>query len=851
MTLLTLLADVLMVGHSLVGPALPGLVETALRGQGAPAEVVAQVTNGAPLGWNWDYAAAAEGVDGRALLASGGVGHLILTEAQPLADHLAHSDSTGRVAQWAGAAWAADPAAQVWIYETWPDRDTAALPWPEAIAADRPGWQALVAAAEALRPATAPPVRLIPAGAAMARLAAAAEAGAVPGVSGIGDFFDDGIHPNGRGLTFVAYVHAAALTGRPVDGLPARLFRAWPSRDGVVTAEMAAALQRIAWETVADELAAPPSPPPPPPPEVEVEATTAPPPPAAPAAPAAAATAPVARPHPAAPPPAAAIAALPGIRNPALALNLAPVADWEVQQPFLDVIKTARPWIAHRPGQWGGWEFADLVAQGHVTPDGWPRSLPEGATGLSTVVLTDLPAEAVQAAGRYVLEWAGGATVRVEGRATGVEAAPGRIAFDFTPGPGAVVVTLTALDRAAPLTAMTLVRQDRLAAFRAGALFNPDWTARLQGVSLLRFMDWGAVNDSRLAGVAERPLPGDFTWARAGVPVEIMVRLANELGAEPWICVPHQADDALVTAMAASARDGLDPGLRVWVEYSNEVWNWQFAQAAWADAQARARWGAEDAWMQFYGLRAAEVMGLWAAAFGETAKARLVRVMGVQTGWPGLEAQVLDAPLAVAEGRRAPAEAFDAYAVTGYFAALLGTPDKAPLVRGWLQDSEAAARAAAAAAGLAGAGEAAFVAEHRHDLATGRAAAELADGSVSGQTDDTLAALLGTVLPYHAGVARVAGLRLVMYEGGTHVVGLGPVLDDPALGDFFRHLNYSPEMAALYGRLLDGWAALSDAPFAAFNDVQAPSKWGSWGALRHLGDDNPRWRALAGRCPSC
>jgi hypothetical protein len=77
------------------------------------------------------------------------------------------------------------------------------------------------------------------------------------------------------------------------------------------------------------------------------------------------------------------------------------------------------------------------------------------------------------------------------------------------------------------------------------------------------------------------------------------------------------------------------------------------------------------------------------------------------------------------------------------------------------------------------------------------------------------------------------------------------MVDDPDLTAFFQHLNYTPEMGELYTRLIDGWAGLTDAPFNGFVDVDVPSKWGSWGALRHLGDDNPRWSALAGTCAAC
>ena len=61
--------------------------------------------------------------------------------------------------------------------------------------------------------------------------------------------------------------------------------------------------------------------------------------------------------------------------------------------------------------------------------------------------------------------------------------------------------------------------------------------------------------------------------------------LANDLQADPWFTLPHLADDDLVRTYAEIVRDGLDPGLRAHVEFSNEIWNWQFAQAHWAEAQ--------------------------------------------------------------------------------------------------------------------------------------------------------------------------------------------------------------------------------------------------------------------------
>ncbi len=538
------------------------------------------------------------------------------------------------------------------------------------------------------------------------------------------------------------------------------------------------------------------------------------------------------------------------VTNPDLSLNLSGLSDWAVNQPFLNVMKTARPWVGHKPGQWGGWEHDDLAAAGVLGPNGWPTRIPPDVTSIATLLLTDLPPDAGGLAGRYVLTYQGGGALELGGRAEVAEASPGRILFDFRPGEGPVMLTIRALDPGDPIRDIVVVRADREALLAGGAVFNPDWLARIRGVRAIRLMNWMETNDSPLARLADRPLPGDYTYARRGAPIEVLVQLANELQANPWFCIPHLAEDDLVRLYARTVHDGLDPALVASVEFSNEVWNWQFAQAKWAEAQGRARWGKDNTWVQYYGLRAAEVAGIWAEEFKD-APARLRRIVAVQTGWLGLEQDILDAPLLVAEGGAPPGTSFDAYAVTGYVSAMLGSDQKAAAVRGWLAQSQAAAAAAAAAAGLTGTAAADHIAAHRLDLADQLAAQELRDGSVTGDAADSLTSVLTEVLPYHAAVAADRGLKLVMYEGGSHVVGYGAQVDDAALTEFFIHFNYTPEMAAIYADLMAGWATLTDQPFNAFVDVYRPGKWGSWGALRHLWDDNPRWQVLARGCAAC
>jgi hypothetical protein len=494
---------------------------------------------------------------------------------------------------------------------------------------------------------------------------------------------------------------------------------------------------------------------------------------------------------------------------PVLGMNLAPISDWSTEHPFLDLMKSSRPWLGHLPGRWGGVEPEALLAAGHVDAGGHLLSIPPEVEHVGTLILTDQPEAAVSLAGRYVLRHEGRGEISVGGRAQEVSRAPGEIRFDYTPGHGAVEIEIAAIDAQDPLRDISVVREDRLSHAAAGALFNPDWLARVSRLRLLRVMDWMGTNGSKAQHWQDRPRPADQRWTEA-VPAEVLARLANEIGADLWVTLPHLADDAYVRGFARLMYEALDPRLRIHAEWSNEVWNFGFRQAKWAEEQAAARWGEAapgDAWMQVAGRRAAQVADIWAEVFGAQAEARLVRVIGVQTGWRGLEAAALEAPLAVAEGARPPAQSFDAYAVTGYVGHDVARDDDLP--------------------GL------------RRALARGTAAERVLEMLRADAAD-----LTGRFWPHHARVAARHGLRLVMYEAGPHMAAGAAGREDDAITDFLAEISHAPEVAALVEALFESWTALGGTQVTAYHDIGWPSRWGSWGALRHIDDDTPRWQSL-------
>lgn len=66
-----------------------------------------------------------------------------------------------------------------------------------------------------------------------------------------------------------------------------------------------------------------------------------------------------------------------------------------------------------------------------------------------------------------------------------------------------------------------------------------------------------------------------YATTRGGVPVEVMVGLANRVGAAPWFNMPHTATDDYTTKFAELVRDTLRPDVAVYVEFSNEVCKWR------------------------------------------------------------------------------------------------------------------------------------------------------------------------------------------------------------------------------------------------------------------------------------
>jgi hypothetical protein len=120
-------------------------------------------------------------------------------------------------------------------------------------------------------------------------------------------------------------------------------------------------------------------------------------------------------------------------------------------------------------------------------------------------------------------------------------------------------------------------------------LFTTPFLDLLRPYAAIRTMGFENTNGSPVIRWPDRTLPKSATQQTpAGVAWEYVFDLANQLKKDVWINVPDQANNAYVADLAALTAKQLDPSLHVYLEYSNEVWNYSFAQAARNQAAAEA-----------------------------------------------------------------------------------------------------------------------------------------------------------------------------------------------------------------------------------------------------------------------
>ena len=475
-----------------------------------------------------------------------------------------------------------------------------------------------------------------------------------------------------------------------------------------------------------------------------------------------------------------------------LGMNLSGLVDWNTEHPFVDDFRLSRRWISQKQGaEWGKGPALDLDDRGYI------KRLEPGCFA-ETPILTGGHA----ATGEYVCLYEGEGRIEFGSNGKVVSRETGRLVVSIDGRKDGAFLQLRATDPQNPIRNIRVIAPGFEKSYRTEP-FSPVFLNRWRQFNTLRFMDWMDTNGSEQQDWANRPQRDDATWSVSGAPLEVMVDLCNRLKANPWFCLPHQASDDYVRQFAALVKQHLDPSLKIYVEYSNEVWNGIFAQHRYAEEQAKklGLGPTERPWegaAMFYARRSVEIFHLWEEVFG--GHNRLVRVLA----WQAASDPYWTDGILLAQPNAA--RNCDALAIAPYISFMPGPDNQKPKP------------------------------------------GEVAKWSVDHLLDQVESTALPECVRWmktQKAVADKYGMKLICYEAGQHLVGVGGAENNEELTRLFIAANRNPRMGLLYTRYLDAWRDLGGDLMCLFSSVGTSSKWGSWCLLEGADEtSSPKFDAV-------
>ncbi len=471
-------------------------------------------------------------------------------------------------------------------------------------------------------------------------------------------------------------------------------------------------------------------------------------------------------------------------------MNLSSISYYSSEIVFVDVFKQSQEWKSQAEGKPYG-EGGPM----ELTPTGWVKQLTGRSQFAESLIFHDL--EGHYPSGIYVCLYEGKGVIEFSQSAEILRKTPGRITVKVDAKRGSISLRIRKTDPSNPIRNIRLILPGFERSYKT-RLYHPDFLKRLQGVKVLRFMDWGMTNNSKVVEWKDRITPAYQTQgSERGVALEYQIMLANELDAIPWFCVPHKASDEYIREFAKLIKAKLKPSLKFYLEYSNETWNGMFEQATYCREQGKELKLSDndyEAQLRYSSHRSVEIFQLMEKELG--GRERMIRVIASQSAnsWAGGQE---------VEWKEAY-KSIDAVAIAPYFGNALGDPKTADEVA---------------------------------KLTVEEIIAKCEEKIVENKTK----------IEEYINLTKKYNLDLIAYEGGQHLTGYAGAENNDLLTKKFLSANRHPKMKELYLQDLHQWQKLGGGLFCVFATMGRYSKWGSWGLLEFYDDSerkSPKYQAI-------
>lgn len=487
--------------------------------------------------------------------------------------------------------------------------------------------------------------------------------------------------------------------------------------------------------------------------------------------------------------------------------NLASITDYNEEFIFKDVFKASREWIPFDASGTGSWDSGVTIP---LRSDGYPIEIPydngvNPPQAIRSLILWDMAPESFVPIGNFTLKSEGTGQIRLKFGATGTFTSPGT--YTFIPTAGSISVEILQSDVNDPVHNIEIILPGFAANYQS-APFHPDYLNFIADFKVLRFMDLMRTNGSPVQTWADRTPVDYYTQTLpTGIAYEHIIELCNTAQKDPWICIPHQADDNYITQLAQLLKNNLNPGLTIYLEYSNEVWNSSFPQNGYAAVTGNALGYTGQPWEQawkYTAKRSADIFYLFEQVFGVNSP-RLVKIIASQAvnSWvTNFIISRFEEPLYNPYGVSA-----DAISIAPYFGHGIGDE-------------------------IGNNGQIGTITVD-----------EILDLLVNSMQTDAFDAITATL-----SVANMHGLDLNTYEGGQHLVAY-TYQNNTTLTQKLKDANRNDRMEDIYCEYLDFWynTVGDDGLFVNFSSQGSYSKYGSWGIKEYQGQpaiEAPKYRAF-------
>lgn len=464
-------------------------------------------------------------------------------------------------------------------------------------------------------------------------------------------------------------------------------------------------------------------------------------------------------------------------------INITHASYWSPQWLWNNIFKQCGEWISQTT-QWNTPWNTGFAEQIQKDENGYPLVLPVTLSNttepqiVATLMMRDL--EGKYPGGTYICTYDGEGELEFQWDARIISQVPGRIVLNVAPTNTGILMRIKRSTLGNNIRNIRLVHTSMEQDTRK---FDPRLVRMCRMFSIVRFMDLQETNNSPVSQSSQVHGTNHYTQCGAGgIAWKDLVDFANVTGCDPWVCIPHQATDTYVVEFATFLKNNLNADRKVWIEYSNEVWNGQFSQANWAEQKGLAMnlsTNPFQARLYFYSKRSVEVFRIFKNILGNS----IVRVLASQAANSWVSDQVAGYNEAYKEA--------DALAIAPYFGGYLGDIQHGP---------------------------------------------QTALKSVGAVIEDCRTHIRGEVKSWMTASKQVADsykLKLVAYEGGQHLVGVGGQENNDILTSLFIATNRSPLMTDLYKEYVQQWRSMTNGEMVFYNLIDKYSKWGSWGLLEN------------------